>query len=121
MKLKPGDKVTYRAFGRIQERGIVKKVKEDSRQAFVVYKCGEDWDNYREYTAALTNFEDLSLSWGERKYYKLVNQSELIDQTVVLLEGETVEAAALEALEMLGYGIVERDIIAEGEDELCAT
>ncbi len=28
---------------------------------FVVYKCGGDWDNYQNYTAAATRPEDLTL------------------------------------------------------------
>ena len=31
----------------------------------VVYHCNNDWDNYRNYTAATTNIIDLKIGWDE--------------------------------------------------------
>ena len=46
------------------ENGIVKEILchvADSLR--VVYNCSEDWDNYQDYTSALTNVRDLYLGW----------------------------------------------------------
>ncbi len=58
---KVGDKVTYFAPHKI-EKGIVKSI-SDENNTFVVYNCGGDWENYRDYTAARTNNKDLRLGW----------------------------------------------------------
>jgi hypothetical protein len=42
------------------EPGIVKSFNNDRKVAWVVYKCNNDWDHYENYTAACTNFSDLS-------------------------------------------------------------
>lgn len=65
----PGNKVHYtpshikdqRRSKYNTEKGIVKSVTEAG--VFVVYNCGGDWDNYRNYTAALTNPKDLNHGW----------------------------------------------------------
>lgn len=59
--MKPGDKVTYVTEYK-QERGIVKSV-SDSDHVFVVYNCGNDWENYKNYTAARTRIVDLVKGW----------------------------------------------------------
>ncbi|MFP4661961.1 MAG: hypothetical protein ACLFPF_07220 [Halanaerobiales bacterium] len=59
--MKPGEKVTYITPYK-QEKGIIKSI-PDSEHAFVVYNCNEDWDNYRDYTAARTRIEDLKEGW----------------------------------------------------------
>jgi hypothetical protein len=43
-----------------QEKGRIKWW--NHKYIFVVYKCGEDWDNYEDYTAAATDPKDLT--WG---------------------------------------------------------
>lgn len=60
----PGDKVTYVSPHK-QQRGIVKSVvyNPDNEYVFVVYDCGEDWDNYKDYTAARTRLVDLVEGW----------------------------------------------------------
>lgn len=46
------------------ENGIVKEIPTDSSDCVrVVYHCGEDWENYKNYTGALTNIRDLELGW----------------------------------------------------------
>ncbi len=75
LDLKVGDKVHYQpehyeASGEF-ENGIVKSIPSfaaDSRHDFykcvrVVYNCAGDWDNYKNYTSALTNLRDLKLGW----------------------------------------------------------
>jgi hypothetical protein len=66
--LKPGDKVHYqpdhyKGAGRF-ENGIVKMVSTlHDNSVFVVYNCGGDWDNYTDYTSALTSISDLKKGW----------------------------------------------------------
>lgn len=47
-----------------KEKGIVKSVSDDEH-AFVVYNCGENWDDYENYTAARTKISDLEEGWKE--------------------------------------------------------
>lgn len=75
----PGDKVTYVTdYGRM-ENGIVKVTARQNllnqsitdeqmpddvdESVFVVYNCGGDWDNYKNYTSAKTNVRDLLHGW----------------------------------------------------------
>ena len=41
-----------------KEEGKIKSWNE--KWIFVVYNCADEWDNYRDYTAAATNPNDLS-------------------------------------------------------------
>lgn len=41
------------------EFGKIKKFDNEKQTAWVVYKCGEDWDNFLNYTAAATSYSDL--------------------------------------------------------------
>jgi len=62
-KKKVGAKVHYTSpHGKI-ENGIVKSLSEDESAAFVVYNCGGDWDNYKNYTAAHTDMKRLTYGW----------------------------------------------------------
>lgn len=46
------------------ENGIVKSFNEHNKESvFVVYNCGNDWGNFKNYTAASTNIRDLHLNW----------------------------------------------------------
>lgn len=67
---KEGNKVHYAAshIGKTEpltkwntENGIVKSVSDGG--VFVVYKCGNDWANYKNYTAACTDPSDLRHGW----------------------------------------------------------
>jgi hypothetical protein len=63
-----GDKVCYQPEHlKIQnkfENGIIKEIPEHSLDSVrVVYNCGGDWKNYKDYTSALTNCRDLELGW----------------------------------------------------------
>ena len=67
-KLKVGDKVYYQPahfnFDEF-ENGIVKEIPDFTDDAVrVVYNCAGDWERFEEYTAALTNIEDLKLGWN---------------------------------------------------------
>lgn len=66
-KLRIGDKVRYQPshFDVDKwENGIIKEIRSDNMEAvFVVYNCGGDWENYKNYTAALTKIEDLYFGW----------------------------------------------------------
>ena len=64
--LKVSDKVCYqpkhyKKNGEV-ENGIVKEVVSEN-SVRVVYKCNNDWANYKDYTGALTDIQDLSLEW----------------------------------------------------------
>jgi len=63
-----GEKVTYVPFEGCDpsqyQNGIVKSHPEHNVDSvFVVYNCGEDWKNYKDYTAALTPVEKLKKGW----------------------------------------------------------
>lgn len=65
---KIGDKVYYQPDHYKEEdkyeNGIVKSIPEyTTDSAFVVYNCGGDWKNYKDYTAANTNVRDLYKGW----------------------------------------------------------
>lgn len=66
-EFKPGDKVCYqpeywKEQGRF-ENGIVKEFLNKYNEIRVVYHCGEDWENYQNYTGALTPIKDLKRGW----------------------------------------------------------
>ena len=66
MQRKPevGEKVCYCPTHARPENGIVKEARDgDADGVFVVYNCGGDWANYRNYTAAKTNLRDLQTGW----------------------------------------------------------
>lgn len=63
-----GDKVHYQPEHYQDnefENGIVKHVrmKGVDCEAWVVYNCNDDWENFKDYTGALTNLSDLRLGW----------------------------------------------------------
>jgi hypothetical protein len=70
-ELKVGDKVYYQpphmeALGEY-ENGIVKEIPEHTFDAVrVVYNCAGNWENFRNYTSALTELSDLYLGWHHR-------------------------------------------------------
>lgn len=66
--LKVGDKVHYQPSHYLKEdkfeNGIVKEVPEHSLTSVrVVYNCGGDWANYKDYTSAMTDCMDLEKGW----------------------------------------------------------
>lgn len=67
INLKVGDKVHYQPehYDPDQyEVGIIKSIPEGSTDSVrVVYHCAGNWDNYMDYTSALTNVRDLHLGW----------------------------------------------------------
>lgn len=71
--LKVGDKVHYqpehyKAEDR-WENGIVKEIFASGYDlARVVFNCGGDWDNYQNYTSALTNLRDLEVGWRHKEW-----------------------------------------------------
>lgn len=79
-KLKVGDKVYYQpehyknilvldnttqeTITEKWENGLVKEIPDWSTDSVrVVYNCCGDWNNYKDYTSALTNVNDLYLGW----------------------------------------------------------
>ena len=60
-EIKVGDKVTYMTPYK-KQHGIVKAIHDDNF-TFVVYNCGEDWENYFNYTAAKTANKNLVDGW----------------------------------------------------------
>jgi hypothetical protein len=72
-KLKVGQKVHYQPdqYKKTDsyENGIVKEIPEHTNESVrVVYYCNEDWDNYQNYTSALTNIRDLNEGWILMKF-----------------------------------------------------
>lgn len=65
--LRVGDKVRYQPDhydNNRWENGIVKEISEDFPDSVrVVYNCGGDWENYQNYTGALTQLRDLRIGW----------------------------------------------------------
>lgn len=66
-ELKIGDKVHYQpshyGSGR-WENGMVKEIPDHINTSIrVVYNCSGDWDNFKNYTSALTSINDLKLGW----------------------------------------------------------
>ncbi len=64
--LKVGDKVHYcpTYWKDKTENGIVKEIPEHTtKEVRVVYNCADDWDNYQNYTSALTPLHYLKTGW----------------------------------------------------------
>ena len=52
------------------ENGIVKELRSEQPDvAWVVYKCAQNWIDYKQYTSARTDLRDLKLGWrkGEKE------------------------------------------------------
>jgi len=65
--IKIGDKVHYNPLRYIEtsrkyENGIVKEI-VDQEYIRVVYHCDNDWENYKNYTGAMTATRDLFYGW----------------------------------------------------------
>ncbi len=61
---KPGDKVHYNRNGGVIENGIIKEIPEDQNEwVRVVYHCANQWENYMNYTSALTHKSYLHNDW----------------------------------------------------------
>jgi len=71
LKMKPGDKVCYIPFDgcskHLYENGIVKSVDKLDHFIFVVYKCNNDWENYKNYTGVSTPITKIKLGWVENE------------------------------------------------------
>ena len=65
-KLNIGDKVHYKAHENAkEENGIVKAISyHNDKEVWVVYHCNDDWDNFANYTSALTPIDKLNLGWS---------------------------------------------------------
>lgn len=63
MSFKVGEDVHYVGHNKT-ENGRVKEIDYGQQTAFVVYHCNNDWNNYRNYTATLTNLSDLKIGWN---------------------------------------------------------
>ena len=60
-----GDKVHFIGFeGQKPENGMVKEIPETmTKYVRVVYKCAGDWENFKNYTSALTDVRSLHKGW----------------------------------------------------------
>ena len=69
-KISIGDKVHYQPSHYRKdkfENGMVKEVPNHTNSALrVVYNCAGDWDNFLDYTSALTDISDLRLGWKHK-------------------------------------------------------
>ena len=70
-KLIVGDKVHYQPdhYGPQKwENGIIKEIPDHTLTSVrVVFNCAGDWDNFMNYTSALTDLKDLFEGW---KYFE---------------------------------------------------
>ena len=57
---KVGKKVTFTS-AHITEKGIISSI--SGNNVFVVYNCNNDWENYQDYTGALTPASALTEGW----------------------------------------------------------
>ena len=63
-KLKIGDKVTYVPTFGPSSQGMVKELPADQPEKVrVVYRCNNDWDNFSDYTAELSDASRLIEGW----------------------------------------------------------
>lgn len=58
-----GQAVTYNPGHTPPEPGMIKSLSSDPDAYFVVYHCNDDWEDYQNYTGALTNKRDLIIGW----------------------------------------------------------
>jgi hypothetical protein len=82
MEYNVGDKVCY--IPKL-ENGIVKSIHENGHILYVVYKCGEDWENYMSYTGESTNIEDLRAGWitdRDKISAKIKEDSDLLNRAI---------------------------------------
>lgn len=56
--LEKGDLVNYNG-----ENGVVKKI--NIKIVWVVFKCNNDWENYRNYTGESVKIEEIKKGWKE--------------------------------------------------------
>ena len=63
---KKGDKVHYVGLSGDLQNGMIKEICKDGLHAFVVYKCGDEWDNFMDYTGARTYIKNLFPGWIEK-------------------------------------------------------
>ncbi len=59
-ELNPFDLGSFIYYGEEKQKGKIKSYNNEKKIAFVVYSCNNDWNNYLQYTAEATNYEDLS-------------------------------------------------------------
>lgn len=81
-KIKIGDKVCYQPAHFKEcgkwENGMVKEIPDHTNTAIrVVYNCASDWDNFSDYTSALTNICDLTPGWKHAPHVKGQNHDNL--------------------------------------------
>ena len=63
-QIKKGDKVYYTTPYDKKTNGIVKRIEDD--RVWVVYHCAGEWDNYENYTGALTHLDHISIGWVDK-------------------------------------------------------
>lgn len=84
--MESGDLVYYIPFAGARfedvEFGVVKSVREKDGIAFVVFKCGGNWDLFNEYTGQSTRIEDLGEGWSGSFTNNRGEQFFFVDQKV---------------------------------------
>ena len=68
MSVSPGTKVHYTTGSGKICNGIIKSWVEAKilTEVFVVYNCGNDWDNYHKYTGVRTKINELKPGWKKK-------------------------------------------------------
>lgn len=56
-----GKTVVYAKGAEWEETGKIKSFNNEITTAFVVFKCNNDWDNFKDYTGQSTKYSDLNL------------------------------------------------------------
>ena len=64
VKLATGDFVHYKPEYGDPENGRIKSI--NRAVVFVVYKCNDEWEKYREYTAQGTDIEWVGAGWVDK-------------------------------------------------------
>jgi len=89
-KLAIGQKVHYKPAHYKEEEwenGLVKEIPDWSMDSVrVVYNCGGNWKEYKNYTGCLTNIRDLYLGWMVKEELSVLDE-ELKDRKI----GEIIE------------------------------
>lgn len=62
--MKPGDKVHYIKSEGKSENGIIQRMHPTLKNhAWIVFHCGNDWKNYKNYTGMLMSLDLVKKGW----------------------------------------------------------
>lgn len=51
--------LTYVEFDGSEQKGKLKAFDNEKQIAWIVYKCNNNWDRFKDYTAAATKYSDI--------------------------------------------------------------